>query len=229
VVDRPEEDFPLARTHYTPLYLDAAGGTMSLEKPEVSSSTNYDPLDKASRAVFVHRFARDTELAGYMKLRLWVEAADADDLDIYTEVRKLDSDGRHLGSRTFLPPGTARTDLPEDPEAMPGMLVFSGATGMQRASMRHTDADRSGPAEPYHTFDRVEKLAKGEIVPVDIQIWPLGMRWRAEEQIQVVIGGQKLSGVEFPGLAGPDTINRGRHVIHTGGTYDSHLIIPVTN
>lgn len=81
---------------------------------------------------------------------------------------------------------------------------------------------------PYHTFDRVQKLAPDEIVPVDVQIWPLGMRWSAGQQIQLVIAGQKISGVEFPGLEGPDTVNRGRHVVHTGGAYDSHLILPVT-
>jgi len=228
IVDRAEGDFPLARTSYQPLFLDAAHGTLGEQQPGVAASATYDPCDKASRISFTHRFDKDTELAGYIKLRLWVEAVDADDLDIYAEVRKLDADGRHLGARTFLPPGTARTDLPESPDTMWGMLIFSGAKGMQRASMRHVDPARSGPAEPYHTFDRVEKLAPGEIVPVDIQIWPLGMVWRAGEQISLVIGGQKLSGMEFPGLAGPDTVNRGRHVVHTGGRFDSHLLIPVT-
>ena len=226
-INRPATDFPLADTRYTTLHLDASSATLSKEVPAESGSVVYDPLDKTSRAVFTHTVREDTEIVGYLKLRLWVEAIDADDLDLYAEVRKLSADGRHLGCRTFLPPGVDRADLPENPDTLPGMIVFSGAKGMQRASMRHVDQGRSGPAEPHHTFDRVEKLAPGEIVPVDIQIWPLGMRWRAGEKLQVVIGGQKLSGVEFPGLAGPDTINRGRHVIHTGGAHDSHLIIPV--
>lgn len=228
IVDRAERGFPLSRTRYVSLFLDAASGALCDEPVSATALADYDPRDKASRLSFTHRFAADTELAGYFKLRLWVEAADADDLDIYAEVRKLDADGRHLGARTFLPPGVSRTDLPEAPDTQPGMIVFSGAKGMQRASMRHVDESRSGPAEPFHTFDRIEKLAPGEIVPVDIQIWPLGMIWRAGEQINLVIGGQKLSGVEFPGLPGPDTINRGRHVIHTGGRFDSHLVIPVT-
>jgi len=226
-IDRPEADFPVVGTSYVPLYLDASTATLSNEKPQGSGSVSYDPLDKTSRAVFTHTFADNVDLVGYFKLRLWVEAIDADDLDIYAEVRKLDADGRHLGCRTFLPPGVDRSDLPDNPDTLPGMIVFSGAKGMQRASMRHVDESRSGPAEPHHTFDRVEKLVPGQIVPLDIQIWPLGMRWHAGEKLQLVIGGQKLSGVEFPGLAGPDTINRGRHVIHTGGTHESCLVIPV--
>lgn len=228
IVDRPETDFPLPRTVYTPLYLDARTGSLEGDLPVTAASVDYDPADKASRATFAHRFDRDTEIAGYIKLRVWLSAIDADDLDIYVEVRKLDSEGRHLGARTFLPPGVSRDDLPEDPENQSGMIVFSGAKGMQRASLRAVDPKRSGPAMPYHTFDRVQKLAPGEIVPVDVQIWPLGMRWSAGQQIQLVIAGQKISGVEFPGLEGPDTVNRGRHVVHTGGAYDSHLLLPVT-
>jgi hypothetical protein len=228
LVDRPEANFPLPRTVYMPLYLEARTGILAPDKPSTPAAIAYDPLVKASRAVFTYRFPRDIELAGYLKLRLWVEAIDADDLDLYAEVRKLDPGGRHLACRTFLPPGAARDDLPENPETLPAMIVFAGAKGMHRASMRATDAARSGPAEPYHRFDRIEKLRVGEIVPVDIQIWPLGMHWRACEQLQLLIAGQKLSGGEFPGLAGPDTINRGRHVIHTGGRFDSHLLIPVT-
>lgn len=227
-VNRPEETFPLERTLYMPLYLDAAGQGLNPALQEAESSVRYDPCDPASRAVFTHRFERDTEIAGYLALRLWVEAIDADDLDIYAEVRKLDADGRHLACRTLLPPGVERSDLPDNPGTLSGMIVFSGAKGMQRASLRATDPDRSLPGEPFHRFDRIEPIASGEIVPVDIQIWPLGMRWRAGEQVQLVLGGQKLSGVEMPGLAPPDTINRGRHVIHCGGLYDSHLLMPVT-
>lgn len=227
-VDRAETDFPLPRTDYTPLYLDAVTGAMQADAPAQAGSVAYDPLDKASRAVFTHTFSRDTEIVGYLKAHLWVSAEGADDLDLYVEVRKLDAEGRHLGCWTFLPPGKSRDVLPENAEAMPGMFVFSGAKGMQRASLRATDPALSGPATPYHRFDQIEKLAPGEIVPVDVQIWPLGMRWAAGEQIQMIVAGQKLSGAEFPGLAGPDTVNRGRHVIHTGAGHLSHLLIPVT-
>lgn len=228
IVDRAEADFPLPRTTYTPLYLDAANGTLLAEKPVQSASVSYDPLDKASRATFTHRFEQDTEIVGYLSAHLWVSAEGADDLDLYVEVRKLDADGRHLGCWTILPPGKSRDVSPENVETQTGMVCFSGAKGMQRASLRGTDPELSGPARPHHRFDRVEKLAPGEVVPVEVQIWPLGMRWSAGQQIQLVIAGQKLSGTEFPGLAGPDTVNRGRHVIHTGGPHASHLMIPVT-
>ena len=226
-VDRPEDTFPLARTRYTPLYLDALNRSLRFDAGAAAGKADYEPKDAKDRLTFVHRFEHDTEIAGYIQLKLWVEAVDADDLDIYVEVRKLDANGKHLGSRTLLPPGVSRDDLPDTPETLSGMIVFSGAKGMQRASMRATDPDRSGPADPHHLYDRVEKLAPGEIVPVDIQIWPMAMRWHTGEQLQLVIGGQKLSGTEFPGLEPPDTVNRGRHVIHCGGSYDAHLLLPI--
>ena len=97
---------------------------------------------------------------------------------------------------------------------------------MQRVSQRQIDPGKSTVAEPFHTFAAPKKLATGEIVPVDIQIWPMGMKWRAGEQLQLLIAGHKLSTVEMPGVAPPDTINKGRHIIHTGGRYDSRLIVP---
>lgn len=228
IVNRPEQEFPLTRTHYTPMYLDAATRTMNSSQIISPGKAVYDPCDNSDRLAFVHRFEQDTEIAGYISLKLWVQALEADDLDIYVEVRKLDVNGKHLGCRTMLPPGVSRNDQPDQPETKSGMIVFSGAKGMQRASMRATDAERSKPGIPYHRYDRVEKLAPGEIVPVEIQIWPLGMRWHQGEQLQLVVGGYKLSGTEFPGLEPPDTINRGQHAIHCGGAYDSHLLIPVT-
>jgi uncharacterized protein len=54
----------------------------------------------------------------------------------------------------------------------------------------------------------------------------MGMKWRAGEQLQLLIAGHKLSTVEMPGLVPPDTINKGLHIVHTGGHYDSRLIVP---
>jgi predicted acyl esterase len=54
----------------------------------------------------------------------------------------------------------------------------------------------------------------------------MGMKWRAGEQLQLLVAGHKLSTVEMPGVAPPDTVNKGRHVIHAGGPYDSRLIVP---
>ena len=151
-------------------------------------------------------------------------------MDIYVEVRKLGRFGRLGLSRNIRPPNPVVAWMLEQlyrlGKAKFGMMFFSGAKGMHRVSQRQTDPAKSTEAEPFHTFKSAQKLNAGDIVAVDIQIWPMGMKWRAGEQLQLLIAGHKLSTVEMPGVAPPDTVNKGRHIIHTGGQYDSRLIVP---
>ena len=66
-------------------------------------------------------------------------------------------------------------------------------------------------------------------VPVEIEIWPSGTRFAKGEKLRVVVQGSDIyKYAPWIRLAGhPDTRNAGQHVIHTGGRYDSHLLIPV--
>jgi predicted acyl esterase len=229
-INRPEMEFPLARTRYRSLHLDAATRTLSTRAPTAVASTSYDSTATDDHLDFTYRFERDTELTGYFALHLWVSADVADDLDIYVELRRLSRTGRRAVARNIIPPNPIVAWWLErryrQGRAQFGMMFFSGAKGMHRVSHRATDPARSTVAEPYHTHRELQKIKSGEIVPVDIQIWPLGMKWRVGEQLQLLIAGRKLSTVEFPGVSPADSINRGRHTIYTGGAYDSNLVIP---
>jgi predicted acyl esterase len=74
-------------------------------------------------------------------------------------------------------------------------------------------------------------LSPGEIVPVEIEIWPSGTMVNAGEQMRVIVMGKDTfppsndhgSGIAFH----PVTRNTGRHIIHTGGQYDSHIMLLV--
>jgi uncharacterized protein len=230
VINRAEKEFPLARTQYRSLYLNATTAKLLTQPVAEETHASYRSDGGESRLSFTYRFPEDTELTGYFALRLWVEASEADDMDIYVEVRKLGRFGRRGLSRNIRPPNPliawALEQLYRLGKAKFGMMFFSGAKGMQRVSQRQTDPAKSSAAEPFHTFDAPKKLKVGEIVPVDIQIWPMGMKWRAGEQLQLLVAGHKLSTVEMPGLVSPDTVNKGPHIIHTGGRYDSRLIVP---
>ncbi|HWJ35606.1 MAG TPA: CocE/NonD family hydrolase [Steroidobacteraceae bacterium] len=230
VIDRGESEFPLARTQHRSLYLNATTAQLQTEPSPQEANASYRSADSKDRLSFTYRFPEDTELTGYFALRLWVEAHEADDMDIYVEVRKLGRFGRLGLSRNIIPPNPLIAWVLEQlyrlGKAKFGMMFFSGAKGMHRVSQRQTDPDKSTAAEPFHTFVVPKKLEAGERVPVDIQIWPMGMKWRAGEQLQLLIAGHKLSTVEMPGLVPPDTVNQGRHIIHTGGRYDSRLIVP---
>ena len=248
VVDRPEREFPPARTQFVPLYLDAtaeeggrAGGTLASESPSAERVTEYSAdhgkestgrENAAREAVFTYTFDRDTEVVGYLKLRLWVEARGAEDMDVFVKVQKLSRRGRLLFVPTIpVPSRLMRRVLPllfRRGKKELALIYFTGPDGRLRVSRRALDPERSTPARPHLSFDRDAPLSPGESVPVEIALRPLGMRWRAGEQLRLVVAGYNLSPVPLPGVAAPRLVNQGTHLIHTGGRYDSHLLLPVT-
>ena len=60
-------------------------------------------------------------------------------------------------------------------------------------------------------------------------IWPSGTRFEAGESLRLVIQGTDFYSPPKPVMADrhEDSVNRGWHVIRTGGKYDSHLLVPV--
>ena len=208
---REEAEWPLARTRHQPLYLDAARGVLSTTPPAEESAARYDAL--TGQAEFSHRFESDTELVGSMGLKLWVQAEGADDMDLFVGLRKLDRDGN-------LVPFSFLNALEDGPVAL----------GWLRVSHRELDPARSTPGQPWHTHLAEERLRPGEVVPVEIEIWPSGTRFRAGEQLLLVVQGRDVQ--QYPpgvvSMAHGRTRNAGAHVIWTGGRYDSRLLAPVT-
>jgi predicted acyl esterase len=83
-----------------------------------------------------------------------------------------------------------------------------------------------------HVHEQEERLAPGEIVPVDIEIWPSSTRFNAGETLRLVVMGRdtvRPSVPNAPFALHEHTRNRGVHVIHAGGRYDSYLQIPVVH
>ncbi|MEO6040475.1 MAG: CocE/NonD family hydrolase [Croceibacterium sp.] len=210
---RAEADWPLARTEYRPLFLDAGTGTLGETPAAVEGRAIYDPLDTAGEAVFDHRFAEDSELTGYMNLKLWVEAHEADDMDLFVALQKLDALGRPVGFHFY-------AFYDNGPVAL----------GWLRVSHRALDEARSAPWQPVHSHVQEQLLRPGEIVPVEIEIWPSSTLFRKGETLRVVVKGMDIYRDALPNLPfarHEDLRNRGRHVIHTGGAFDSHLLAPV--
>ncbi|MDR0719928.1 MAG: CocE/NonD family hydrolase [Treponema sp.] len=203
-IKRAEENFPLDRTVYKKLYLDAAKGALSYELPANNTKVRYTA--KKGRATFDIKFDEDTELTGYMKLHLWVEAEGHDDMDLFVSVQKLDKDGK------FLPTNIIGAPHP-------------GTTGRLRVSLRELDKEKTTDFRPQHTYNNPQKLKKGEVVPVDIEIWPLSRIWHKGEQLRIELAGFYHREDWFEPFD-YDTINEGKHIIHTGGQYDSFLQVP---
>ncbi|HWL46907.1 MAG TPA: CocE/NonD family hydrolase [Sphingomonadaceae bacterium] len=210
--ERLADQWPLPETRLVPLWLDAAG-TLDETAPAEAGTVRYDAID--GRAVFDHRFDRDTTLAGTMALRLWVEAEGSDDMDLFVALQKLDANGAEVGFTFY-------AFFDNGPVAL----------GWLRASHRALDPVRSTPDRPFHPHDREERLAPGDIVPVDIEIWASATRFRAGETLRVVVQGSDVYKDGLPRLpfARHEALrNRGTHILHAGGRYDARLLIPLVS
>ncbi|HEY6311276.1 MAG TPA: CocE/NonD family hydrolase C-terminal non-catalytic domain-containing protein, partial [Streptosporangiaceae bacterium] len=135
-----------------------------------------------------------------------------DDLDVFVAVQKLDAYGDLVG--------------------FPFYAVFEDgpvALGWIRASHRELDQDRSVPWQPVLAHRRSLPLGRGEVVPLDIEILPSGTRFGAGQTLRLVIQGRDVYRYPRPLIQAlhEESVNRGAHVVHAGGQYDSHLLVPV--
>ena len=53
------------------------------------------------------------------------------------------------------------------------------------------------------------------------------MIWEAGEKIELVVAGYNLIPELTPRTPAAKTLNKGTAVIHTGGKFDSHLLVPL--
>ena len=204
-VHRAEDSFPLRRTKYTRYYLNAANMDLKAEPVAVQSAVSYDA--SAEQAEFDMTFNEDTELSGYMFLRLFLEADGHDDMDVFINVQKADAEGNWVPWMTLDEP-------------------HPGAWGKIRVSHRELDPKLSTKYQPVMAHRREQKLSKGEIVQCDIEIVPSSRIWHKGEKLRVQIAGRYIREGWFEPLSW-DTDNKGRHVIHTGGDYASFIQVPV--
>jgi uncharacterized protein len=209
---RDEQEFPVARAQYRPLFLEAASATLTVDRPQTARSVSYVSTERDGAAAFDYRFDTTTEMTGYSKLRLWVAATGTNDVDLFVGLVKLDSRGQPVNF-TF-------SQMFDD-----GPIVL----GWLRVSQRELDPDRSRPERPVLKHARHQWLTSDEPVAVDIEIWPTNVVFESGETLRLIIKGTQLTqhpGSGFEIQYGPLN-NVGAHVIYTGGQYDSHLLIPV--
>lgn len=207
VVDRPEPAWPLARAQPTAFHLDAAQGRLTTTAPANAATGSYSA--GTEKLTFTLAVTNDLEIVGPSKLRVWVEAEEADDLDLYALVRKGAADG-----------------TPQLSETLPGTWV-PVATGQLRASHRELNQQKSTELVPVHTHEREDKLSPGEVVALEVDLWPAGIRFHPGEQLQLVLSGHDLR-TQYLGQGSTEGQDTGvRHHIHTGGSRDSYLLLPV--
>jgi predicted acyl esterase len=173
---RAEHEWPLARTEWTTLHLDPRSRTLSEHPMTDAASAEFEALSEGLTFT-TEPFAEETEITGPAAARLFVSSTTAD-ADLFLTLRVLDPDGKDVTFVSAL-----------DPAGVVGM-------GWLRASHRATDPERSLPYRPWHSHDRAEPLAPGEVVALDIEIWPTSVVVPAGYRLAVTVGGRDF---EFPG------------------------------
>ncbi|KAJ5693411.1 hypothetical protein N7462_002834 [Penicillium macrosclerotiorum] len=221
-----EEDFPLPRTVYRNAFLTTDGG-LSLDQPAPAVGTlSYNSEDVNDMAKFTLTFSERTRLIGMPKAVLWMRNDEFNDMDIFVVLSKLSTSGDQLLSLnipwTNLPISKI-ADIPEDLQTE--VILYQGPTGIMRASNRAIDPSRSmHPNWPYYTHETEEKIDPGTVVRLEIGIWCMGIEFEEGESLQLQVSGH-YQGISKFGTT-EHINNKGRHWVHVGGEYDSHLVLP---
>ncbi len=223
-IHQPAGEFPPEDVSEVKYYLDAASHALSTEAPADGVTASYDAESEQDSASFTFRVDSPTEFVGYPKVQLWVEADGSDDMDLFVFLQKLDANGQQLEQFNVPNHGPQMQTLTRQGAAI---LKYKGSNGRLRVSLRHLDEVNSTDTVPVHSFDRLEKLAPGEIACVDIDLFPIGLALNPGEQLRLVISGHHLLGGAMPGVENVPSNNHGRHVIHTGDHHASYLQLPL--
>jgi predicted acyl esterase len=172
---------------------------------------------------------KETEITGPIAAKLFVSSATAD-ADLF------------LVFRVFTP------DMKE--------VVFMGAIdphtpiaqGWLRASHRKLDRKLSTEYRPYHTHDEKQPLKPGEIVELDVEIWPTCIVVPAGYRIALTVRGkdyewQKTTGAKLSNFKNellgcgpflhndprdrPEAVFGGKVTLHMGPQHESYILLPV--
>jgi predicted acyl esterase len=227
-VERREQEWPLRRTRWTKLYLDASDLSLRPDPPARDGRVTYAALGDG--VTFLGRpLAEETEITGPAAARLHV-SSDTVDADLFLVLRVFAPDLREVTFQGALDPHTPV------------------AQGWLRASHRKLDLERTRPWRPHHTHDEPQPLTPGQVYPLDVEIWPTCVVVPPGHRLALTVRGRDY---QYPGGAGAglgtfsptftgvgpflhdDPLDRrpdvfGRNVtLHCGPADPAHVLLPV--
>jgi predicted acyl esterase len=147
-----ETEWPLARTQWTRFYLDPKGMRLSTTAPSSDGSVVYKAMDEGL-TFMTDPFTQEVEFTGPVALKLFLSSETVDP-DVFSILRLFRPDGTEVVCQGALDPHSPIT------------------MGWLRASQRKHDAARSLFYRPFHPHDEEQLLFPGEIVDLDVEIWP---------------------------------------------------------
>jgi uncharacterized protein len=149
---RNENEWPLARTQWTKLYLDPGARRLTREPASGAASIEYDGMGEGVTFT-LPPLDQEMEITGPSALKLFLSSSTRD-ADLFAVLRVFDPQGKEIVFQGALDPHTPI------------------AQGWLRASHRKLDPALSLPYRPYHTHDEEQPLEPGRIYELDVEIWP---------------------------------------------------------
>lgn len=188
---RLEQEWPIARTEYTKLFLQA-NGDMLFKEPAGSSSTkqSYDSPGKSRPSEIISfttpPFEKEIEITGHIVAHLNVSVSQSpggpvpSDLDLFISLRHVSAQGSEI-----LYTGTTGEGAPV-------------TKGFLRVSMRKTNPDHPlhRPWLPYREYRSTDVLpvVPDEIYSVDIELWPTNVVVDAGNRLTLEISSGDTAG-----------------------------------
>ena len=226
-VERHENEWPLARTQWTKLYLDCARRSLGAD-PVATDTVSYDGMGEGV-TFLTAPLTEETEITGPVAAKLFISSSTTD-ADIFLILRVFAPDDKEVVFQGAIDPHTPV------------------AQGWLRASHRKLDKALTTAYRPYHTHDERRPLRAGDIVELDIEIWPtsivvprgyrIGLSIQGKDYVYPGPSGGRLSNMknEFTGCGPflhddpqdrPANIFGGRVTLHNTVQQPSYLYLPI--
>jgi predicted acyl esterase len=227
-VERHEKEWPIARTRWTKYYLDPASHALAAEPPRRAAGVSYAALGDGATFVSVP-LEHETEITGPLAARLFVSSSTVD-ADFFVVFRVFSPDMREVVFMGAIDPHTPI------------------AQGWLRASHRKLDPGLSTEYWPYHSHDELQPLKPGEVVQLDVEIWPTSIVVPAGHRVALTVRGrdyewQKSTGARLSNFKNelrgcgpflhddprdrPAAVFGGKVTIHAGPERGSYVLVPV--
>ncbi len=169
-VERPENEWPIARTQWTKFYLHPADHSLRHKAATGDATITFDALGDG--VTFISSpLNEEAEITGPIAARMFASSSTSD-ADFFVILRVYTPDLREV---TFMGAIDPHTPV---------------AQGWLRASHRKLDAKLSLPYRPYHTHDEAQPLKPGEVVQLDIELWPTSIVVPAGNRIALTVRGR---------------------------------------
>lgn len=222
LVDQEFTDLPwhLPSATSRKLYL-ASSGKLTTEKETENRKLTFQ-ADLSEEVAFTYQFPSKTVFVGPSTLVIDVASTDHDDMDIYTHIFKADSNGKILSHVNMPKPDDTSA---EEFEKMTQNRVwrYEGPNGKLRVSRRHVSPELSGKTWKTLSHAKEEKVKPGEVVGLEIQLWPTGIVFEAGEKLILKISGTEVGLPDLPNIPPPRNENKGKQVLHFGGSSEARL------